>query len=194
MAQSATARKTATSERITLCAQLLADEHGLDGFTMDELATAAEVSRRTLFNHFPGKVDAVLGPRIHLDEDAVALFREGGPDHDLLRDLRTLVQPLFQNKLVDREVLPRWRRVMLANPRLILAVHEFYEELSAEIVDHIATREGPAFTKHRAQVAIKLLATLFDAALESFLADGRARSFGYHFDETLRTARSLLGS
>ena len=61
MVESATQRKLVTSERITLCAQVLADEHGLDGFTMDELATAADVSRRTLFNHFPGKVDAVLG-------------------------------------------------------------------------------------------------------------------------------------
>ena len=50
-----------TSRRITLCAQRLTDAHGIDGFTMDELADAAEVSRRTLFNYFPSKTDAVLG-------------------------------------------------------------------------------------------------------------------------------------
>ena len=36
-------------------------ERGLAGFTMQELADAAGVSRSTLFNYFPGKVDAVLG-------------------------------------------------------------------------------------------------------------------------------------
>jgi AcrR family transcriptional regulator len=194
MVESATQRKLVTSERITLCAQVLADEHGLDGFTMDELATSADVSRRTLFNHFPGKVDAVLGPRAHLDEDAVAVFCDGGPDHDLLRDLRTLVLPLFQTKVLDREILHRRRRILLANPRLIIAVHGFYEELSAEVVGHIAVREGPALPAHRATVAVKLLAALFDAALDSFLADSRARSITFHFDESLRTARSLLGT
>ena len=54
-------KKVETTRRITLCAQRLTDERGLDGFTMDDLAEAAEVSRRTLFNYFPGKVDAVLG-------------------------------------------------------------------------------------------------------------------------------------
>lgn len=36
-------------------------ERGLAGFTMQELADASDVSRSTLFNYFPGKVDAVLG-------------------------------------------------------------------------------------------------------------------------------------
>ena len=55
-------RKVSTAHRITTCAQRLTDQHGLDGFTMDDLAAEAGVSRRTLFNYFPGKVDAVLGP------------------------------------------------------------------------------------------------------------------------------------
>ena len=128
-----------------------------------------------------------------LDEDAVAVFRDGGPDHDLLRDLRTLVLPLFETKAIDREVLQRRRRILIANPRLIVAVHEFYEKLSAEVVGHIAVREGPAFAARRAQVAVKLLAALFDSALESFLGDTRNRTITFHFDECLRTARSLLG-
>ena len=55
-------RRQRMLHRITLTAQRLTDERGLDGFTMDDLAEAVDVSRRTLFNYFPGKVDAVLGP------------------------------------------------------------------------------------------------------------------------------------
>ena len=36
-------------------------EHGLDGFTMEQLAERVGVSRRTLFYYFPAKDDAVLG-------------------------------------------------------------------------------------------------------------------------------------
>ena len=62
--QSATTRagrRRATAYRISVCARSLTEQHGLDGFTMEDLAEAAGVSRRTLFNYFPGKVDAVLG-------------------------------------------------------------------------------------------------------------------------------------
>jgi AcrR family transcriptional regulator len=64
MSQSATSReerRQATSYRISVCAQQLTEQHGLEGFTMEELAEAAGVSRRTLFNYYPSKIDAVLG-------------------------------------------------------------------------------------------------------------------------------------
>lgn len=189
-----TGRRAATAERITLCAQRLTDEHGLDGFTMDDLAAEADVSRRTLFNYFPSKVDAVLGPVVELDPDAVAVFRAGGPDHDLLRDLRALVLPLVNDRLLDRETAARSKRILRAEPRLIARVHAFYEDLSAEVVDHIVAREDAGFESRRARVAVALLAALFDAALAEYLDDGRRRSFVHHFDEALRTAHSLLGS
>ncbi len=145
MIDSAIDRKSATTERITLCAQRLTDAHGIDGYTMDDLAKAAEVSRRTLFNYFPSKVDAVLGVWPTLDDDDVDEFRAGGPDHDLLQDLRTMVLPLFESELTDREMLEVRRRMLLGNPRLLIQVHARYESLSAEIVEHIAVREGPTF-------------------------------------------------
>ncbi|CAN5657602.1 TetR family transcriptional regulator [soil metagenome] len=194
MIQSAIERKSATSDRITLCAQALTDERGLDGFTMDELATAAEVSRRTLFNYFPGKIDAVLGLWPGFDEADIEAFRSGGPSQDLVRDLRTLVVPLLQTEMMSREIVARARRIMVANARLIAQCHERYLHLSAEIVEHIAVREGPAFAALRARVAISLLGALFDAALDDYLLDPEERPILFHFDESLRTARSLLGS
>mgnify|MGYP003918557135 CR=1 FL=1 len=183
-----------TADRITLCAQRLTDESGLDGFTMDDLAAAAEVSRRTLFNYFPGKVDAVLGLFPTLDPDAVEVFCAGGPDHDLVQDLRTLVAPLLRTEMLERETLARGRRIMLANPRLIARAHECYIDISAQVVEHIATREGPTFAALRARVAVSVLAALFDAALEEYLLDPDERPIAVHFDESLRTARSLFGA
>ncbi len=194
MNKSATDRRVQTGDRITRCAQVLADERGLDGFTMDELADAAEVSRRTLFNHFPGKVDAVLGLFPVLDQESVEVFCAGGPDHDLVEDLRTLVTPLLRTEKLDRETLARGRRIMLANPRLIARAHECYIDISAQVVEHIATREGPTFAALRARVAVSILAALFDAALEEYLVDPDERPIAFHFDDSLQTARSLLGA
>lgn len=194
MTKSARRDRAATSQRITLCALRLTDERGLDGFTMDDLATAAEVSRRTLFNYFPGKLDAVLGEWPTLDDDDVDEFRSGGPAGDLLLDLRTLVLPLLGDSAVDREVLMMNRRVLRSNPRLMGTIHERYEAISTDVVDHVVAREGSTFGKANAKVAVTILAALFDSALDTFLDDGRARPFSHHFDQSLSTARSLLGA
>jgi AcrR family transcriptional regulator len=183
-----------TLRRINDCARRLTDERGLDGFTMEDLAAAAGVSRRTLFNYFPGKLDAVLGQWPDLDDDAVATFRGGGPEHDLVSDLRTLVVPLLESDLVDRERLTEGHRVLRSEPRLLAALQGRYEELSAQIVEHIAAREGPSFQTQRARVAVSLLTALFDSAWEDAIEDPLERPVLTHFDHALTTARSLLGS
>ncbi|MEO9322937.1 TetR family transcriptional regulator [Nocardioides sp. C4-1] len=194
MAESAKRDRAATSRRVTTCAMRLADERGLDGFTMDELAEAVGVSRRTLFNYFPGKVDAVLGEWPSLDDDDIDEFRAGGPEGDLLLDLRTLVLPLVQEDFADRELMAATQRVLRTTPKLLLAINERYEALSADIVEHVVAREGAAFGKTNARVAVIILAALFGAALESFVDDVRGHPFSHHFDQSLRTARTLLGA
>src|SRR4051812_12690148 len=86
MSQSATSRegrRQATSYRISVCAQQLTEQHGLEGFTMEELAESAGVSRRTLFNYYPSKIDAVLGASPELTPEALERFRSRGAGSNL---------------------------------------------------------------------------------------------------------------
>jgi AcrR family transcriptional regulator len=186
-------RRLSTTLQISRCARRLAGDHGLDGFTMEELAHEAGVSRRTLFNYFPGKVDAVLGPMPEPTDEALDLFREGGPHGDLVQDLRHLVSSILDSQDVDREELARWRSLLATNEKLLAATHDRFMRLSEWLVAEIETREGPSFDRRRARVAIGLLGSLFDSALDAFLADRRRRPITHHFDESLRIARELLG-
>ncbi|GMA24062.1 putative regulatory protein, TetR family [Luteimicrobium album] len=66
-------KREATREALATAAFALARDHGLDGFTVDDVARRADVSRRTFFNYFTSKeqaVTAVVGLRISslLDE------------------------------------------------------------------------------------------------------------------------------
>lgn len=195
MSHSATsrdARRATTAHRITASAQRLADERGLEGFTLEDLAEAAAVSRRTLFNYVPGKLDAVLGPVPVLPAEPLDTFRAGGPHHDLVEDLAVLAHPMLAGEAVGRDEIARQRRLLRANPRLLAAAHERFELLSARLVSEILLREGPAFDAHRARVAVRVLVALFDVALDAFLTEPGEQELADLFTDSLRTARELL--
>lgn len=54
-------RKQQTRSTLVRLARTFTNERGLGGFTLEELCEAAGISRRTFFNHFASKDDAVLG-------------------------------------------------------------------------------------------------------------------------------------
>lgn len=180
-----------TSRRITSAAQRLAAERGLDGFTMDELAAAADVSRRTLFNYFPGKVDAVLGEEPHLPEAALAAFLAGGPRGVLLDDVTTLAQALLAGQEVDREEITTVRALLVSDARLMHAVHTRFEAASDRLVGLVLTREGEAFGADRAALLLRLFTVAFGTALEWF-AEGDERPIDQIFAEVVETIRDLF--
>src|SRR4051794_8922794 len=196
MTESATMRerkRQQTERRIQVCAQQLTEAHGLDGFTMDDLAAAAEVSRRTLFNYFPGKLDAVLGAAPSIPPDVLATFHTGGPSGRLADDLGELARVLLTGQEVDREDVARGHRLFTTTPRLMVAVHERFQTLTDEFVAMVLEREGTDFGTVRARLAVRLLVTVFDSALAAYVEAATDQSLVDLFDEHLRSARDLLG-
>ena len=195
MEQSATSRegrRQATSYRISVCAQKLTEARGLEGFTMEELAESAGVSRRTLFNYYPSKIDAVLGASPELSEASLEQFRSRGAGSNLVSDLRELANELMDAQEFTREDLTRFRRILLVNPRLLACAHDRFLVITGEIVEEIRAREGADFDEPRAQVAVRLLCCLFDAALDRFLVDPDNRPLTDAYDGVLHAARQLL--
>lgn len=185
-------RRLDTERTITTCAQRLTDEHGLDGFTMEDLAEAAEVSRRTLFNYFPSKIDAVLGNPPDLSPSVVATFVAGGPHGHVVDDLGELATVLLRSKVLTREEMDLGRRIVTTTPRLLVAAHERFEQLSGEFVDMILAREGQQFGADRARLLIRLLVTIFDGCLAADEGKRTEPPLADLFTENLRMARDLL--
>src|SRR3954453_11482247 len=73
-------RRAETSLRITEVARRLTAERGLHGFTVEQVCEEVGTSRRTFFNYFPAKDDAIIGsPEDVLDPAAVERFLASGP-------------------------------------------------------------------------------------------------------------------
>lgn len=196
MASSATvslrdAKRRDTEHRISDSAQRLADERGLDGFTMDDLATAAEVSRRTLFNYFPSKLDAVLGTVPALADETRAVFVAGGPHGDLVADLAVLGREVLEDRELDRAHVERVHRLMTGTPRLLVAVHGRFEEICTGFVDLVRERD-PGLDPMHARLLVRLLVTVFDSAMAAYVA-GDDRPLADLFDAHISAARDLLG-
>ena len=185
------ARRFETSQRISHCARLLADEHGLDGFTMDDLADAADVSRRTLFNYFPGKDAAVRGDRPPLDVDLLATFRGGGPTGKLLDDLIAMVDALLDDADIDRDELALLRRVMHDNPRLITQAMADFDSYVEQIREAVQVREGAAYDETQARVLFRVFGALFELALDHYL-EHPDRELVDLFNEAVGTLRSTF--
>jgi len=184
-------RRRETADRITHCARVLTDERGIDGFTMDDLADAAGVSRRTLFNYYPGKDAAVLGQHDDIPEDFVTAFCEGGPSGDLIEDLRVLVHERLENQDIDRAELARMRRVMHDNPRLaVLFKHEF-EAKGEMFCKLIEAREGTAYDDIRARVVFRAIAALFEMCLDYHL-DHPEHELPELFDRAIHALRTAF--
>jgi AcrR family transcriptional regulator len=185
-------KKVETSHRITLCAQRLTEQHGLDGFTMEDLAEAAGVSRRTLFNYYPSKIDAVLGAAPELPDEVTTRFRDGGPHGDLLEDLAELARAALAVKRPDRDSVELGRRVLASEPRLLAAAHQRFEAITLEFTDAVLEREGSGFDPNRARLLLRMLLAVLDHALGVLVDDDRGRTLAEVFDEELALARELF--
>ena len=96
----------------------LFSERGFDAVTIDDIAAAADVSRRTFFRYFASKEDVILSdhPK-RLDELQVALDRRPA-DEPALTALRHAIMSLAGTYEEEREHMLRRFRLMTTTPAL----------------------------------------------------------------------------
>lgn len=186
------AKRSMTSHRITVCAQRLAVERGYDEFTLDQLAEAAGVSRRTLFNYFPSKLDAVLGTLPRLTREEAETFLRGGPSGVLMRDLSLLVLRIIEDKRVSGEEWLLSRDCLGRNPKLLVHAQEKFRGSVDAAKQLIAKREGVDSHSPRASVSIGLLAGLFDVTINQFVESDQTRPLSDIYMDNLALAGQLL--
>jgi len=184
-------RRSRTVREISRCARTLALERGLDGFTMEDLADAVGVSRRTLFNYVPGKIDAILGETEGPDESAVALFASGGPSGHLVHDVTELIAAALEADESAAEDIDAVRTLVRTEHRLHQELHARFVEITDRFSEAIAEREGAGHDPLRARVVAMVMIGLLDVALDESLADP-TRSLADHYRGVVSTTGDLF--
>ena len=184
------AKQETTLRTIRRCAVRLAVDRGYDGFTMDDLAAAAGVSRRTVFNYVAGKEDAVFGPGPQLPPEGRLAFRAGEPTGNLFDDLAELV--IAALPAVERDDNDVTRALFHRNPQLIVKVLERVDEPITELKDDIAVRLGRRADDPEIALVVGLFVVLTHHAFEVFNADTSERTFPDILRADVAAVRTLV--
>ncbi|GAB3274239.1 TetR/AcrR family transcriptional regulator [Sinomonas notoginsengisoli] len=92
--------KAATRESIIAAGLALAAERGVGGFTVEELADAAGVSRRTFFNYFGSVDEAIAAPTFGFLDTALRELADRPVDESLLDSALHVLTGLADNDLI----------------------------------------------------------------------------------------------
>jgi AcrR family transcriptional regulator len=193
-------KRAATRAAITAVARKLTAERGLNGYTVEEVCEQTDISRRTFFNYFPTKEDAILG---HVDDeipgDVIEGFIRRGESSapgeispTLFQDLIELSLKLSENMAASEEETRQLIGVIKKEPQLMLRIIGATEEREAQFARVLALREGVEPGHPVVQMAVVLLGNIARKSSMAYFSDGNTRPYRDLLLENIAAARQLF--
>lgn len=191
-------KKRETRQRISDVATTLFFERGFDAVTIDEVASAAKVSKPTVFNYFARKEDLFLDRQ----DDVGQLLREaldGKPKGEAPVDaLRRLVERLHHEKhpfaRIDAQTVGWWR-VVTASPSLEARLREIGDEAVETLAVALAGAKVDGAARLLAGMVVLAWRTAYGEAIRVFERTGSAKKASAAFlalvDRGFAAARAL---
>jgi AcrR family transcriptional regulator len=174
-------RRAETSAKLTTLARRLTAQHGLAGFTVEEVCEQAGVSRRTFFNYFASKEDALFGRSARVDtQDLEDAFVAAGDPRDpalsptLLDNLAELCLERWARLDTDGTSMHDMHAAFRREPGLLVRALEAAIEDEEKDVLLVERREGLPAGDLRAAVVVQTMGALGRASAREFLAPGNA--------------------
>lgn len=171
-------KKAETRKAIADAALALAVERGPAAVTVDDIAAAAGISARTVFNYFATKEDAILGVDAERRRDLLDRLDARPADESPLRALREAMR----DSTGSSEGAVAWRtraRLARQHPQLQAAYIAGFSSLEDELTGVIARRTGvdPAvdpFPRLVVAVALTAMRVAVDHAIDQHRPDASA--------------------
>lgn len=135
-------KKVDTRRTIARAALRLAAERGPDAITVDDIAAAAGVSPRTVFNYFTSKEQAIVGFDPHRGHDLGRSLLDRPAKESPLVALRNTFRELATGIPELAEITRRRSELVREHPQLQPHYIAGYTALEQTLVDAVAQRTG----------------------------------------------------
>ena len=204
-------KKQQTREHIAATARELFAERGFERVTVAEIARAAEVAEKTVFNYFPTKEDLFYSRLESFEEELLGSIRERAPDTtvvDAFAGFLLTPRGVFASRARDDrsaalEELRTITRVITESPALLAREQHVFERYTVSLAALLAEETGarPEDVEGRvvANALIGVHRALIDEVRRRVLAgeddlDRLARDLRAAARRALRRLESGLGS
>jgi AcrR family transcriptional regulator len=137
-------KKARTREAIIDAAIDLFERRGYDATTVEEIATAANVSQRTFFRYFDSKLEVVMAPKDGPEHDIEARVAARPKDESPIEAFRNVLREELGGILATDDLRARQFRLVMQTPSLRLFAHEHFNAHRDEFAHVFATRLGVA--------------------------------------------------
>ncbi|WP_147427120.1 TetR family transcriptional regulator [Plantibacter sp. lyk4-40-MEA-4] len=183
-------RRLAQTE-LTSVAQDLFVAQGYDGTTVDQIAAAAGMSKRTFFRYFPSKDDLVIG-KYDLFADRMAEALDDRPaDEPIWESLRrvfdiTLDYVQDDHQRARNEAMDQ---IVRRTPQLYARYLEKMERVQQLLIGRVAARLNTADdpTDPRPGAIVGAAFACMQAARHAWFASDRTERFGGYLDDAMST-------
>ncbi|MBO1756949.1 TetR/AcrR family transcriptional regulator [Allobranchiibius sp. CTAmp26] len=176
-------RRAETASGLAHVTRRMTAERGLSGFTVDEVCREVGVSRRTFFNYFASKEDAIFGIAVRSDDDyRDVVFLGARQEHQA--DSASLVAD-YVGLVLSRSIFEDWtpestRQLIAAvrrEPRLMTHMLDRARARSLDDIALIERTEGYPAGDPRASTLVHVVGALVSVAGEDILTGATAEPF-----------------
>lgn len=183
-------KRLATHQALRVAALRLGAERGIRDVTVEEIATAADVSVRTFYDHFPSKEDAIIGFdawRVDQLRDALA---SRPPDEAPLEALRVVMAQFFHE---SSDEWPLRMRAINADPALMGRMFVSFIAYERTLVEVIEQRTGLDGERDPYPALVTAVATAaFRASMTTARASGGGLDPAATFDAAIARLSDAL--
>jgi AcrR family transcriptional regulator len=184
-------RRIAQTE-LTVVAQDLFLEHGYEDTTVDQIAAAAGMSKRTFFRYFPSKEDLVIGKYDLVGDRMVQALDDRPADEPVWESLRRVFD-LFLGYVQDDDQRARseaMEHIIRSSPQLNARYLDKMQRMQDLLVGRVAGRlpvHASTTDDPRPAAIVGAAFACMQAARVAWLSSDQSRPFADYLDDAMAT-------
>ncbi|QPF92566.1 TetR/AcrR family transcriptional regulator [Bradyrhizobium commune] len=179
-----------TRERLKRAAIALFLERGFEATTIDDIAGAAEMSRRSFFHYFASKEDVVVAWQEDAAAALVAAILARPADESMLTAAENAIATAV--KRIDPVEAAAMSRLKRDNPALHARDQLKYEKLERALADGLAQRSGRKSERLKARLVAMIATGAMRVGGESWMSEGPREKPEAFVKRTFDAIRAIL--